>query len=1119
MCPECGATLPDGLIEGLCPRCLIDTMLGSGRVFAPSSDFGDYSPPGGATRASGSAPESPVRRWFGDYELLEEIGRGGMGVVFKARQAGLDRLVAVKMILFGQFASEEFQQRFRVEAKAAANLRHPNLVTVHEVGHQDGFHFFSMDYIEGKSLADLVREKPLPARRAARYVKTIAEAIHHAHLHGVLHRDLKPSNVLIDREDLPHVTDFGLAKMTTVDADLTVPGQVLGSPQYLPPEQARGETGLVGPTSDVYSLGAILYCLLTGRPPFLANAVADILFQVERTEPISLRLLNPAVPRDLETICLKCLQKAREARYQTAQELAEELGRYLHNEPIVARPAGKAYKLVRWCRREPKVAALAGATLILLLTGTSLIAWQWRRAEAERQRADDRGVQLRRVSYDTAMKSAYNEWGEGNLQEVITLLKDQRPNGAEEELRGFEWRHLWRLCHPGNDISFPRREQVAGAMCFSPDSRILATYYWNNVLRLWEVAHREKELLTVTNVSGLGGFCSHGEFYIFGTRDGVIRICRPRTGEVVRTIPDAGELVAVAGDGQSVVTIDREDILRVLDAASGRVKFTKPGKGRRRSDYGWGALVAISYDGKALAVVEPAEATQNWKESVTVWEVGTEKALRSLHSGQAVLCLAFCPVGNTLAVGGSDGRVRMWDTETGECKTLDRETPAPRTAEPDPANSSAGIWNPGLARNSKKEAHNLPTLAVAFSADGTTMATAGSDETIELWNVATLGRQPGPIHRPIGVVWSLAFSPDGRRLASGGRNSSVTLWDPGAVPASEGIDGLSSNAWGNFTFSPDSRLLAVACTNDVVKVFEVKDLRLVGTLEGASHVLGFSRDGEDLLTFTSKEIPQWWNVSANTVRQILDFGGRLDDVTAVDLSADRKLAAFGHEDGTIQLVDIGSGKTVRAWQTHPGRILAIGFSPNGQSLYTNRTSTVRLGETDLHAVLSLAFSPRSDKLVSGSRDRSMIVWDLRTQEKLLGNDGDQHRGAVCALAYSPDEKWIASGCGAATIKLWKAANLKAAPTSVSHHKAAILSLDFSLPDGRTLASGSRDGTVRFWNGREPRLDIGSLQQDSAVVRVLFTPDGNSLAVLTEDGRLKLLRAVALQDADAQGAAR
>src|SRR5206468_3080296 len=278
-----------------------------------------------------------------------------MGVVYQARQVSLDRIVAVKMLLFGALSSQETVQRFRIEAAAAASLQHPHIVAIYEVGFNDGQHFFAMEYVAGRSLAAIVKDGPLSPRRAATYLKAIAEAIHYAHEHGILHRDLKPSNVLIDPFDQPKVTDFGLAKRLETEIELTLSGQLLGSPNYMPPEQAAAKRGAVGKRSDVYALGAILYHLLTGRPPHVAPTVAETLQEVLNTEPVSPRVLNPGVPPDLETICLKCLEKEPPRRYQTAQELAEELDRFLTDEPIHARPIGPTARLWRWCRRKPVV--------------------------------------------------------------------------------------------------------------------------------------------------------------------------------------------------------------------------------------------------------------------------------------------------------------------------------------------------------------------------------------------------------------------------------------------------------------------------------------------------------------------------------------------------------------------------------------------------------------------------------------------------------------------------------------------------------------------------------------------------------------------------------------------
>jgi predicted Ser/Thr protein kinase len=324
---------------------------------------------GSATLAPASSSPTVTVRYFGDYELLEEIARGGMGVVYKARQVSLNRPVALKMILAGQLASPEDVRRFRAEAEAAANLRHPNIVGIHEVGEHQGQHYFSMDYVEGRSLAELLRDGPLPADRAARYVRTVAEAIHHAHKQGTLHRDLKPSNVLIDADDRPLVTDFGLAKKIEGGAGPTAPGQILGTPSFMPPEQAAGRP--LGPAADVYSLGALLYALVTGRPPFQSDNTLDTLLQVLHNEPVPPRLLNPKIPADLETVCLKCLEKEPARRYGSAQELADDLGRFLAGEPVRARPPTLPFALRAWVRQNLR------PTLWTVLVGfaAGLISW------------------------------------------------------------------------------------------------------------------------------------------------------------------------------------------------------------------------------------------------------------------------------------------------------------------------------------------------------------------------------------------------------------------------------------------------------------------------------------------------------------------------------------------------------------------------------------------------------------------------------------------------------------------------------------------------------------------------------------------------------------------------
>jgi serine/threonine protein kinase len=357
-------------------------------------------------------------RSIGDYELLEEISRGGMGVVFRARQRSLGRLVALKLLPAGTLAKPEAVKRFQAEASAAAALQHPNIVAIHEIGVQGDQHFIAMDLVDGPPLSRVISDSRFAihdVRRAARWMKAIAEAVHYAHERGILHRDLKPSNILLDTNDQPRVTDFGLAKRFNVgqaprlpsaegappkgrDAtvtpalplseDFTLSGQLLGSPNYMPPEQAAAHRGKASRRSDVYGLGATLYHLLTGRAPFQASSITEVLHQVANADPIAPRLLQPGVPADLETICLKCLEKEPAKRYATAQEFADELHRCLKDEPIHARPVSRAEKAWRWCRRKPALAGSFAALALALTLGFIGVLTQWQRAERERTRAE-----------------------------------------------------------------------------------------------------------------------------------------------------------------------------------------------------------------------------------------------------------------------------------------------------------------------------------------------------------------------------------------------------------------------------------------------------------------------------------------------------------------------------------------------------------------------------------------------------------------------------------------------------------------------------------------------------------------------------------------------------------
>src|SRR6266481_5608242 len=390
ICRKCGARIFADAPEGLCPRCVLNIALAMPPELVVGGDssavaLAKADDPGRSDKLVGDAVPTPHDKKtaqaaellgeLGDYELLEEIGRGGQGVVFRARQKSLNRTVALKVISLGQWASKAHLKRFRLEAEAAARLEHPGIVPIHEVGERDGSCYFSMKFVEGGQLDEVVKQTPMSIRQAAELIAKVARTVHYAHEHGILHRDIKPGNILLDQKGEPHLTDFGLARLVESESTVTRTMEVLGTPSYMAPEQAVGNNAAISSVTDVYGLGAVLYQLLTGQPPFAGGTTYETIKLLLDTEPRQPRQLNPKIDRDLSTICLKCLEKDPKRRYPSALALAEDLERWLKHEPIQARHIGIFTRGRKWVQRNPTSALLA-ASLIALAAAAGWIVWK-----------------------------------------------------------------------------------------------------------------------------------------------------------------------------------------------------------------------------------------------------------------------------------------------------------------------------------------------------------------------------------------------------------------------------------------------------------------------------------------------------------------------------------------------------------------------------------------------------------------------------------------------------------------------------------------------------------------------------------------------------------------------
>jgi len=1007
-------------VQGICPRCLISAALNL------------HIQPDPPENAAPARESSKASSRFGDYELLGEIARGGMGIVFRARQISLNRVVAVKALLFGEFASDEFVARFRGEAEAAARLQHPNIVSIYEVWEHAGQHFFSMELIEGKTLSELTRDGPLPPKRATRYAEIIATAVEYAHSRGVLHRDLKPSNILVDQSDQPRILDFGLARrLDRVSAHKTN-GRIVGSPEYMAPEQAAN--GELGPWTDIYSIGALLYHMITGRAPMVGNTIEEILAQTIGAEPTAPRQLNGSVPRDLETICLKCLSKDPRKRYISAKALSTDLALFSQGKPIHARPVGFAEKTLRWCRRNPAPASL----LVILFFGALAATWtalHLRRLNQE----------VRIHSYVSDMNVAYRHFEEGSAGQAFELLKRHVPQGNDTDLRGFEWRHLWWLCRGNYRDWLPAHPQVVGAIHFSADESQILTYAWNNTARAWDARNR-RPLQTRTGVTGLGGFSGDGQWLVSST-NASLQVIDSKTGSITKSIPDAGEFLAFAPRAGIAVTITLDQRLKVSHLETGRELLTIENIRQKKFEFGGNPTAAIAPDGSKLALVVANENPLVPAATIRVWNIPSGKEFAPIRENREIRSVAFSPNGNFLASGDGAGVVRVWDF----------------------AAQKGQSW----------PAHASPALALAWSPDGKTLATGASDQrSIRLWDPFTGAEKPGDFRGQLGDVWSLTFSPGGTRLASGTRDGLVRIWTLADVQSTNQIERLHADQYANVTFSPDGKFFAGGCTNNKVKVWDVATLEVAAVIDKASYVVAFSSDGKRLLVSDHDGAAFWWDIITRAAEPLPEYNGELKEVISVDLSRDRKIAALGLASGKIRLLDLNTGRwSGNPFNGHAGPVRSVAFSPAGDKLASGGSdksvfmwdvkSGSALGMCPEHkgGVFGVAISPDGKTLASGCGAETIKLWNVDQVAKGSWASASYHKSVIRSLSFSPDNRTLASGSEDKTVKLW---NFVAFSKTTSRREVASVAFDDALrsvlfaPDGNTLATVTDKGTVRLF---------------------------------------------------------
>lgn len=1068
---------------GVCAACLLEEALRAAEGFAePASSHA-------------LAEDAPLAQRFGPYELLEEVGRGGMGVIYKARHPGLDRVVALKMLLAGEFADAKTRERLLREARIAARLAHPGIVTIHDVGEHQGRPYFAMEYVPGRNLAQHCRDGLLPVAKAARHVEQLARAVHYAHQHGVIHRDLKPANVLISPDDEPKLTDFGLTK-SLVDPTQTI--ESAGSPNFMAPEQADSALGATGTPTDVFGLGAILYYLLTGRPPAVGESLSETLRAVVACEPAAPRQVRPALPRDLETIALKCLEKEPGRRYGSALEVAEELGRWQRHEPIAARPSTAAGRLGKWARRHPAVAALSGAFGMALLLGFVGVTWQWKKAEQARAQSE---ISAYHAKLAASMSTKFEPAVRGELLAFPT------------HLRGWEWGHLLARCLP--ELLHARvSSSNLGGVAVSADNRRVACWDDGHVHMLDARANKK---LASSRFSGgrvkEARFTPDGRLLLIRSDNGSVHILPPADGAGFgRLLPEGmarGSLEFTA-DSRQLVATGVDGIVRLFEISEGRlIREFQAGELRF-------ATAHAATDGSAIIGISEAGG----QPAFVRWALETGERLAGPPDlAKPAVQTAVSRKGDIYAQLLDPHRIEVRETLTGKLLATWAE-PSRDLLEMELVRDGTRL----LIRCSDGRALLLDAtnggLVAALSGVTRQFATQpGSEVALSLdtelgfrgWNLET-GEESGlfPLHPGNGV--SAALSPDGV-LSAGTVGGAVWVWlsDVGRRGVSKALSGKVVS----LAHSPDSTRFASAGADGRLQVWDARSSRRIPTVPDSASTpltaVDWSRDGRWLATADADGFLCVRSAATGKVeRRWSAFDGPIDSI-ATDAGS-KWLAASGP--GAVGLWELATGK--RRWLASLDSAGGcVAFEPDGDGLYVSSLSgEVWAASLSTGGKLrSIALPPARQKALAAcgpntTKGRQLAVavglWEVELLDahtlRSLGRVTPTGIG-VLHLAYNPDGSRLAIALGVAgedlepsRLAIWDPWTRQ--PTLSLHEPGLRLKAASFSPDGLQLIAAGARGGIRVWDalpwtGSSAQLKAGA-QEIPGIGRGLTDTELNRL---------------------------
>jgi WD40 repeat protein/tRNA A-37 threonylcarbamoyl transferase component Bud32 len=1023
------------------------------------------------------------------YETLRELGRGGVGVVYLARQQSLNRLVALKVLRSGPFANAEERSRFRQEAATVARLRHAHIVHVYEIGEQEGAPFLAMEYVEGGSLRDHLQGNPQPLLASVGLLETIARTIQQAHDAGLIHRDLKPANILLQPRPVgptakrelgdyePKLTDFGLAKELDDPTVRTATGEIVGTPSYMAPEQAASRRGELGPATDLYALGAILYEMLTGRPPFKGATAVDTVMQVLHQEVVRPSSLRPELPRDLETICLTCLNKDPARRYPSATALADDLARFRKGQPIQARPIGPLERAAKWTRAHPLPAALLGGIVAITLLGFAGITWQWREAikagnryleervqkEAERELAEKARTEAatqrreaRQALYGSRIAQSQLYWRVSDLTGARRVLESCLPHHGEEDRRGWEWYHLRRLYRSETLILDHSIEGSTGAVVHSPTGDQLVSLLASadpegeSELVLWKPLQQQP----VWRRSLPGAF--H-------------RVCFHPTES----------RIALGGlDGQVLI----EDL-----APSQQVRKWKAHEAEV-------FVVQFSADGQLLLTAGADQLVQLWSARDGKWV----RTLRG-HAG-TVQAACFVPGTPWIASAGWDQTVRLWNRTGTAIRTL--------------------------------EGHQSPVLALACSPEGKFLASGAQDGSVKIWDLAN-GRVVQNFTAVTGAILQLTFSPDGRTLIYTSVDCGIHLWDVELGAHKANYRGHSAAILG-LSVHPSGETLVSCCPREgalaVWDLTRMPEATRFAQANSSILAVAFGPNDQEILSLSQNGLLQGWSrkTGVPTIEHtLLDGSLGPTQMTSACFSRQGERAAAGvTEDGRI----------VRVWQTQtgqllhetllPGRVTCLAFNPSahvlGVGVAQEKRSFLYFLQADTGKLVYLqevATPPevlvfRDDHVLAwgGRRGRLGLV-DLHARQASVAR---MHRGTVQALAFHPTQPLLVSA--SESDRQIRLSRFQSRPNEAPQLEEAWALESLGVPsrlcfspDGKRLAAISQD-VIKIWDPQS-RLEMLTLRgllrpfwEEPESLVVQFSHDGLSLVASNWDDSLSLWEA-------------